>query len=439
MKENDLPERIHKRELRIAYRTKRLTHENDVRKRLREKKEKEAIFNKEALYILKADNRKVIKKDKKPELGGFLAQYSFIPITAFDCRHSIPTSWKPKSFNKKRQHFEFLKKFVYPYPLPETILWAALENEYISIKNGGRTKSVYFGIIQLAKQWIRDIASGESFYKRNKQYFTKAEAHWFLSSKMPYVDCTSVLKLYFYAKCRARALNHKLSLVIGDVFTVKFDKWYMNRLVEGFLDLIAREPDYNYESAMLGDLCDFVLEKITDSKKEAFSFSGRTIPSVTGLVNEWHDSLRLEREAERMQRRELAQMQGNGRSNKKPIDTSKWKGLGIPQYRYEADDCLWTVKELKTAKELLNEGMKMRNCVSSYASACASGDCSIFTVECDFPEAKNPEKIATLEVKLASRALVQAKGKCNTAITPRTKNVITRWASANRIGVKLQV
>jgi hypothetical protein len=434
MKEKDF-ERIRKRELRIAYRAKRLKHEKDERERLREKKEREALFNKEAPYILMADNKKVINKDKKPDLGEFLAQYSFIPATASDSRRCIPPSWRPKSFNKKRQHFEFLKKFVYPYPLPETLLWAALENEYLATKNGGRCKSEYYGVIQLAKQWIRDIASGESFYKQNKRFFTKAEAHWFLSSKMPYAGCASVIKLFFYAKCRARSLSHKVSLLVSEVFSVKFDKWYMNRLVEGFLDLIARAPCYSYENAMLGDLCDFVLAK----RKEAFSFSGRTISSVIRLVNEWHDSLRREAEAERIQRAEIGRGQANARKNEKPVDTSKWKGLGIAQFRYETDGCLWMVTELKTAKDLLNEGRKMHNCVSFYSRACASGDCSIFTVECAFSEGKDTEKIATLEVRLANRALVQAKGKCNTAITPRTRNVITRWAAANGISVKLQV
>ena len=437
MKEKDLLERTRKRELRIAYRAKRLKHEKDKRERLREKKERKALLNKEAPHILKADNKKAIIKNKKLELGEFLGRYSFIPSTAFDCRHCIPPSWRPKSFNNKRQHFEFLKRFVYPYPLPETVLWTALEYPYVNLMDDIKLKNHYCGIIQLARKWITDITSGESFYKRNKKYFTKTEAHLFLSSKIPYSGCVSVIKLFFYAKCRARALSHKLSLVIAEVFSVKFEKWYMNSLVENFLDLIARAPVYCYESAMLGDLCDFVLAKIKKGKKDAFSFSGRTISSVIRLVNEWHDSLRREEEAEQTQRAELTGMQGNARKNKKPIDTSKWKGLGIAQFRYETDGCLWMVTELKTAKELLNEGRKMHNCVSFYSHACASGNCSIFTVECVYSEGRDIEKTATLEVKLANRALVQAKGKCNTAITSRTKNVITRWAMANMISVKL--
>jgi hypothetical protein len=52
----------------------------------------------------------------------------------------------------------------------------------------------------MAKNLIKDIVSGDSFYKRNKQYFTKAEAHCFLSSKIPFTDSGSVMKMFYYAK-----------------------------------------------------------------------------------------------------------------------------------------------------------------------------------------------------------------------------------------------
>jgi hypothetical protein len=430
MKEKKYLKKSCKMKLRIAYRTKRIDHEKERRERLKEKTEREAHIKKEAPDVLQADNKKM-KNDKKPGSEVFLAQYSYIPITAYDLRHCISSTWKPKSFNKKRQHDEFLKQFVYPYPLPETIFWAALESEFEFTENGNKCKSASAGFIQLAKKWIVDITSGESFYKRNKKFFTKAEAYYFLASKVPYVDCSSVIKLYFYAKCRARALSHELSMMIADVFSVKFLSWYGNTLVEGFLDLIVRTPEYNYESTMLGDLSDFVLMKIREAAQGTFSFSGRTISSVMGLTNEWHERLRNEAEYRRIQ--------GQTRNNEKPIDTSKWKGLGKAPFHYKADDCLWMITELRTAKDLLNEGRKMHNCVSSYAYSCASGGCSIFTVQCAFPGIENIEKVATLEVKLQNRALVQAKGKCNAAITPRVKNIVTRWATANRISVRLQV
>jgi hypothetical protein len=36
--------------------------------------------------------------------------------------------------------------------------------------------------IRLAKKWICDMVSGGSFYKKNREYFTKAESHFFLNT-----------------------------------------------------------------------------------------------------------------------------------------------------------------------------------------------------------------------------------------------------------------
>jgi hypothetical protein len=113
--------------------------------------------------------------------------------------------------------------------------------------------------------------------------------------------------------------------------------------------------------------------------------------------------------------------------------------MGLPQFRHETDEYFWTITELKTAQDLLNEGRKMKNCVASYSYSCASGNSAVFTVERVYPVSQAIEKAATLEVHQLNRTLVQAKGKCNSALTPKTMNIVTRWAAANRITVRIQV
>jgi hypothetical protein len=420
--EKERNERILKREKRKAYREKLMGFEHERRLREWVKKAGKKFANETALKILTDDKKKSREPQKRGGADVFLALYSYIRETPYDRRNSIPLTWRPKSFNKHKQRLEFLRKFVYPYPLPETLLRASLESElsltripiltYEGIK---RPKSEFYGAIKLAKKWVNDIASGESFYKLNKRFFTKAEAHCFLSSKVSYVNAGSVLSLYFYAKCKARSLSSRISLIIADVFSRKFLNCYKNPLVESFLDLLARTPEYRYEKPMLEDLCDFVLPKIHERGNGNFSFSGRTVLSVIRLTNEWHKRLKDE----------------------KVIASSKWKGLGITQFRYEDDKGVWKITELRTAKALYDEGAAMRNCVSSYSDRCASGSISIFTLDCASRETKESEKMATLEVRIPERTLVQAKGKCNSLITPRIRKVITRWASLNRITLKL--
>ena len=438
MKQSIWIERNRKRELRVLYRTKRLEREQANRLDHKEKARKAACNDKEASEALRDNKKNPGKPERKPGPAHLLTLYSYIPSTDYDLRYSIPSSWKPRSFNERKQHLEFIKCFIYPYPLPETLLWASHVPEYTFDRKGVRSKSPDYAFIQLAKVWIVDIVSGESFYKKNKKFFTKAEAHYFLSSKIPYVNCGSVLKLYFYAKCRGRCMNHKLSMMVADVFTVKFSNNFRNGLVEGFLDLIARTREYRFERSMLGDLSDYVLEKIREKKctQEPFSFSGRTISSIIKLANEWHECLRREAEANRVVR--MAARTEN-RKAAKAIDTSKWNGMGINQFRLEKEECIWSVTELLTAQNLLNEGRKMRNCVSSYAYTCASGKSSIFTVECIYPVSQLIEKAATIEVNRANRTVIQAKGKCNAAVPPKAMKVVTQWAQANRIKMGLSV
>ena len=439
MKELALIERNRKREIRTIYRNKRLEYEQSKRPpSRREKDAREAALNKEIKEIFQADGKRRGKPDKKPGQDEFLKVYSYIPGTAFDLRYHIPSSWKPQSFNKRKQHLEFLKKFVYPYPLPETLLWASHCPEQILDASGKKGKSPDFVYIRLAKKWISDIVSGQSFYRLNRQFFTKAEAHFFLSSKVPYSDPTSILTLYFYAKSRAHSLNHKQSMMIANVFTVKFQNCFRNNYVDGFLELLSKTPQYPYENGMLGDISDFVLSKINE-KGSSFSFNGRTITSIIKLTNEWHEEIRREAEAQRIQQEAYWRERNRTGVKERPIDTSHWRGMNIGQFTYVTDDFTWTVTELKTAQDLVNEGRKMKNCVASYAYNCATGDSAIFSLERIYPVGKIIEKVATLEVFPSKRILIQARGKCNSAITPKIESIVVRWGQANGIKVGVLV
>jgi hypothetical protein len=356
----------------------------------------------------------------------FIEMYSYIPLTRFDKRYAIPQEWTTRSFNEKLQHLEFIKTFIYPYVIPEILLWASRQKEIL-----GERRSPDYDIIKLAKKWVCDIVSGESFYKRNKNYFTKAEAHWFLNASLPYDSIDSVIERIYYAKCRALGMNHKLSFIVSSVFVQKFGKAYMKHpLVNGFLNLISRTTSYQFDSSIVSDISDFLLIKIQEHRRnKGFSLSGRTIVSLVALVNEWHRDLRREREARN--RRDWNTI------GKHITTTERWQGLGIAKFKYQQDDLIWTVSELKTTQELLNEGRKMKNCVASYDYKCVTGQCSIFSVSHWYEINRLSDSIATLEVDIKTKALIQAKGKCNSKVTDKTMNVITRWARENGIKIKL--
>jgi hypothetical protein len=314
---------------------------------------------------------------------------------------------------------------VFPYPLPEPLILTAIQDDLYEGARGMLCYSQDFGIVQRSRKWLSDVVNGSSFYKNNKEYFTKAEAHYFLSSRICYQGSSSVIAMYFEAKCKARNFGQSLCAMVVKTFTDKFLRSFDCVIVTGFLDLLARHIDYRFTGDELGDICDFVSAKITRyqkslGKQPPFSFSGRTIHSVIALANEWH--------AEHQQEIEL--MQRLGYVKRQVIE--KWEGLNINGFCFESGDYVWMINQLRNIHELINEGRKMKHCVASYGYKCASGDCGIFNVSCFTKSLNITDSIATVEVS-SNRTIVQIKGKCNSSVKGKAVSIISRWAQQNRI------
>jgi len=444
MQRQNTMEEIRKREKKLTRRGHSIAQAERKKKRRIKGDADEKEFLEVMAKALKDDKQKRKPEDKKPGQGKFLEAFSFIPWTPYDRRNSIPVNYRCHSFNGQKQYVDFLKEFIYPYNLPPALLWTALEKETVKDDRNRDRPSPDFNKIRLAKKWICDITSGVSFYKRNKEYFTKAEAHFFLISDVPYSDPSSIIEQYFYAKCLARRLSFKLSRIIARVFLVKFANDIDNPIVTGFLDLIARSVGFDPDKIQLGDICDFVLSEIIKHKKSRgrhppFSFSGRTMSSVLTLANEWHAYVIREQEAVKAVANARRRINPhNGRRESAPQSLARWNGFDMPYSRIETENGIWIFSQLHTVQDLLNEGRKMKNCVSSYSAKCASGDCAIFHLSRLFTDTQISEDKATLEVS-RNRVLVQAKAKCDTNIPPVMMGIIRKWAQFNRIKMAMWV
>jgi hypothetical protein len=432
-------EEILKREKRMARR------ESSIRETRKRRKTRQKRFERELANVagsrqaLQEDNKKEKIDNKKFDSGNFLSAFSFIQRTPFDRRNRIPPDFVSRSFNKDRQYIDFFKSFIHPYPVPPVLLFTSIQKEFYTDERGRNKKNEYSDIIATAKKWMRDITSGESFYRKNNGYFTKAESHFFLNNFMPYTGPVSVIELYFYAKCKARNMSDKRCTVISRVFTRKFEKYWRYDMVTGFMDLLARSRDYPIEAGNLGDICDFVHAKIIEHRKgrdkvPPFSFSGRTMTSIIALTNEWHAELLREQEALTALNRAGQLRQGHNPQPRLRTIAQKWNGIPVLNFNYEDDIFEWVITQLYTAQDLLNEGRKMKSCVSSYTASCASGHSAIFNVSRTISASQITESMATLEVS-GNRSLVQAKAKCNIKVSPITRNIIRRWAQLNRIKI----
>jgi hypothetical protein len=83
-------------------------------------------------------------------------------------------------------------------------------------------------ISDIADKWLGDILSGESFYKKNRSYFTKVETKQFLSCNwykydLKRFDGDELLKYYIDVKIKANELDFSL-----DFFMHRFGTSFLN-------------------------------------------------------------------------------------------------------------------------------------------------------------------------------------------------------------------
>jgi hypothetical protein len=157
--------------------------------------------------------------------------------------------------------------------------------------------------------------------------------------------------------------------------------------------------------------------ELEDPPEPRLSMRGRTADSILRQVEAWHDSL----------------------ARQKKHSVNNWATIGLPALNLREGDSrsanskLWKIRELISTSELVAEGRKLKHCVASYARSCAQRQCSIWTMELE--RAEGTEKLLTIEVRPAARAIVQIRGKYNRLPTEQERRIIRLWASQAKLSV----
>ena len=111
-----------------------------------------------------------------------------------------------------------------------------------------------------------------------------------------------------------------------------------------------------------------------------------------------------------------------------------WAPIGIDGFTWQEDadqNWTWTISELLTSSELSAEGAAMRHCVASYASRCAEQKSSIWSMICH--SHRGHQRVLTIEVNPATRAIVQARGRGNKRPSRQARRVMEDWAEKERL------
>lgn len=138
-----------------------------------------------------------------------------------------------------------------------------------------------------------------------------------------------------------------------------------------------------------------------------FSWRGRTAASASAA-------------AQRHERQLLAirQAQISARANAAARVT--WSNKGLDLVMDHGEDS-WSIEELCSLKELIEEGGALSHCVALYSSSCIAGQSAIFSLR------RNGQRKITIELHCSSGRVVQARGMANRATQPIEDEIIQGW------------
>ncbi|MCP4934461.1 MAG: hypothetical protein GY927_09720 [bacterium] len=307
-------------------------------------------------------------------------------------------NWRPSKRNRKRQFASLLRHLLAKYQVP-----SFMDSAWF-LREDGAGKY---------REWFIHIGSGQNIRTAKKLPFTltKRMAHEFLFAPQTY----NVLQALRWAEVHGiggdRRLTEALLVTqIGETFEhQKFWRsvilFFINnamldrRHIGPIIDYLQFQKFTVQEVMVAPD----AIERILPPQPN-LTMQGRTPAALLRQVDEWHEEL-------------------NRSSN---VLGLSFPSSGYKSYKKQQGDDLWTIHELLTGTQLVEEGKKLNHCVATYAESCTQGYCSIWSME----RSRNNKvhKQLTIEVQLHGM-IVQVRGKNNRECTRTELDLIRQWAT----------
>ena len=309
--------------------------------------------------------------------------------------------WRVRKHNRDRQFSELARHLLAVYEVPLFM------------------DSVWFNGNATHQNWFKHIGTGQNIRTARDIpiLLTKKMAHHFLKAPKHYTVEEALRWGQVYALGGDRYLVDALRQTR---LTQSFnnDDFWLNVIrffiANPMLDVSHVQPiiDYiwhqRYENRRV-----FVEEGVAREIGPAqpnFSMRGRTPETLLRQVEEWHGELGRESKSRELQ----------------------WHGSGIGEFHIlEGSEAsrnmkFWSIRELLSSDELIDEGRTLGHCVSTYARSCHTGRSSIWSMEIE--DENGRRKILTIEVAPRERVIRQVRGRRNRLPTPREKELLRKWA-----------
>ena len=313
-------------------------------------------------------------------------------------------TWKPKG-KSVEANIRSLGEHVWAkYKVPQ-FLWSALYYKTESVHSAVRILHSLATVP--AAEFVRRVAAGESAYKAFSTSGlpvkpTRGLTHRFMLSTTEH----SFVPAFRLAQAQEAKVDVRLHHVFTDPSTSFCESFYTAEeeiLFSSYVSWIGTQHMLN--PSKVAPIWDYV------RRQRNFSFKGRTALALLRDVDQWHNDL-------------------NRLNIKHYKGPSVYAPSGFHPKTYdfstEKHKKIWEIREILTAKELLEEGKRQSHCVFSYASMIEQGRISIWTVVLENNEGRWAN--LTLEVTKDLR-IAQARGRYNRMPTPEEHQILNRWLS----------
>jgi len=294
--------------------------------------------------------------------------------------------WRPVEQNSSFQLIELANYLFCKYEVPAFLYKAFYETGttifiswFIHLSAGGKVKEM----------------------KNIPIPFTQKMGHYFIQAP----EKMSVIEALRWAQVRGCGGDEKLAerVAYSWIGTKPFaDEAFW----ESFLQLLIRNGMFNHDK--LTELIDYVRE--TKRENANYNLKGRTLQSLMRQSDEWHCKYK--------------NVKGNW----------FWKPCGIDGLKVERKAEIIKLEELTEAKKLIEEGTAMKHCVASYTHYCAQGRSAIFSLR-KYSGGVLNDIIATIEVNIFLKTIVQAKAKMNKPISEEARKFMELWATKNALTI----
>lgn len=319
--------------------------------------------------------------------------------------------WKPqiKSQNVTRMRINLAHHLFKQFSIPRFMdnLWKETLPSGANFQKSNNVSKDNL-LVDFFLPWYIALGRGESLYRVvSSTYLSRKETHFFTQAPNELNPQQAVWWT------RARGLGANLGQANNIAFSEIGDKPILPT-GDFWISVVRFFVQQDVKSSEFQGLIDYIKAMLGNP----YSLKGRTRLSMLEASRQWHRVTQ----------------------NQKEMSRHKWESTGIPTWEYKTgsleDKTLltWSMREILTGTELVQEGHAQRHCVASYKNSCVNRSTSIWTLR----RQKNfLESERTITVELNKEGdVVQARGFANRLPKPEEKHVLNKWIFDNNLGMK---